>query len=28
LYVALRYGGRNGDAGLLRELRDAVRSFG
>lgn len=28
LYVALRYGGKNGDAGLLRELRDAVRSFG
>lgn len=28
LYVALRYGGKNGDAGLLREFRDAVRSFG
>ena len=28
LYVALRYGGKNGDRELLREFRDAVRSFG
>jgi len=28
LYVALRYGGKAGDAALLREFRDAVRSFG
>jgi transglutaminase-like putative cysteine protease len=28
LYMALRYGRKSGDTRLLRELRDAVRSFG
>jgi transglutaminase-like putative cysteine protease len=28
LYVALRYGGKSRDAELMREFRDAVRSFG